>query len=208
MNKSKEIKAILVNLAADGKLPSDMTQLDFHVFDPIFESKDDDDDRADPVRVVEDEFRTSFGFTISDILYEANEDLDEDETPLTQLQAHLVMNLMDKHGDASVGMNWHTIAMFIEQVRNFKPEVIYTDVCGACMTSISGQRGYCQHGHDNWISDDDFRYAEKFHQNQTLYSPSTDEYILHNHVKQLADGLGMSMAELLRVPRKHYGDFK
>lgn len=37
MTRQKMIKDILIQMAIDGTLPSDMTELDEHVFDDVFE---------------------------------------------------------------------------------------------------------------------------------------------------------------------------
>lgn len=94
MKNSKRVKEILVQLAADDKLPLDMNELDSSLFASI------------------DEEPSVGKWIINDVYHKAK----SMGKKLTKEQANDIFGIMEDHFDASTGMSWDTIEYCIRKV--------------------------------------------------------------------------------------------
>jgi hypothetical protein len=99
MKNSQKVKKILVELAVDDKLPTDMNDLDTSLFSEI------------------DGNEVICGWTRNDVSTVADY-MEEDDivSDVTEDEIDAVFEMIRLQFDASIGMNWETIEGYLQEV--------------------------------------------------------------------------------------------
>ena len=61
----------------------------------------------------ENKDKFSIVWSIDDVLYQAQ----NDEVSITEDEARHILNMMEKHHDASIGISWETISIYISEYK-------------------------------------------------------------------------------------------
>lgn len=86
-----------------------------------------------------------------------------------------------------------------------RKKTLILPVCATCLaTTSNGKNGYCKNNHDNWVEARDLEHAD-VRDRKGKYPEFSDTEMLYQHSKQLAKRMGITMKELLAMPRKNLG---